>query len=249
MSDNSNTQGRKAVAYTLLGIATYIILAQTGLLDLLGIRDLVRWVFRSLWNLLPTAIFVIGLYWVYRSPPGSKPLVAWFIAGFGAILLISQFNLFGLSFGELFIPAWLVIVALMLMNPREILPRRLNMGNRELDQDADELNLVAFMGGGELNYSSQTLRGGQIITIWGGYQIDFRDADMEGDTMELDVICIMGGFEITVPAHWEVEKQGAVCIMGGFSNKSKCIAEQLELPRKRLIIKGFALMGGGEFKN
>ena len=249
MRDANNTQGRQLTAWILLGVAAYIILAQVGVLDALGIRDLVRWIFRTLWNLLPAALFAAGMYWVYRSPRGSKPLVAWFIAGFGLILLISQADLFGLSFGELFLPLWLVIIALVIMNPREILPRRFNMQGDEVSEDADELNLVAFMGGGELNYSSKTLRGGQLVAIWGGYQIDFSDADMEGDSMELDVMCIMGGFEITVPAHWEVQKQGAVCIMGGFSNKTKCIAEQLELPRKRLIIKGIALMGGGEFKN
>ena len=67
--------------------------------------------------------------------------------------------------------------------------------------------------------------------------------------MELTLCCVMGGVEITVPSHWDVEKRGAICIMGGFSNKTRCMAEELEMPRKKLIIKGLALMGGGEIKN
>ena len=67
--------------------------------------------------------------------------------------------------------------------------------------------------------------------------------------MELNLYCIMGGVEITVPPNWDVEKRGAVCIMGGFSDKTRCIAEKLELPRKTLIIKGLAVMGGGEIRN
>jgi len=105
------------------------------------------------------------------------------------------------------------------------------------------------MGGGELDYTSRNLRGGDVVAVWGGYKIDFRDADMEGESMELNLRCIMGGVEIIVPSNWEVEKRGAVCIMGGFSNKTRCLADELELPRKKLIIKGLALMGGGEVKN
>ena len=129
------------------------------------------------------------------------------------------------------------------------MPRRLNTREEEVGADTENIQLVAFMGGGELNYSSQSLRGGEVIAIWGGYQIDFSNADMAGDYMELNLFCIMGGVEVTVPPHWEVEKRGAVCIMGGFSNKARCIAEDLDMPRKKLIIKGLALMGGGEFKN
>ncbi len=249
MVDFNKDNGRKTAAYVLIGVAAYMVLANTGLLDWIGIGALVRWMFRTAFDLLPAAILVMGVLWIARSKEGEKPLVAWFITIFGGILLVSQFELFGLSFGEMFLPMWLVIIAFMIMNPRNLLPRRLNMQNDELAEDTGTIQLVAFMGGGELDYTSRNLKGGDIVSIWGGYQIDFSNADMEGDSMRLNLFCIMGGVEITIPSNWEVEKRDAICIMGGFANKTKCLAEQLDLPRKKLIISGFALMGGGEVKN
>lgn len=249
MNDFKNGDGRQLTAYILLGIAAYILLSQVGLLDLLGIRELIGWLFSTLWMMLPSVLTALGLYWIVQSPRGSKPLAAWLITGVGAALLIGQFGLFDLSFGALITPLILVIVAVMIMNPRDLLPKRVNTQDGEIDADAETVELMAFMGGGELNYSSRKLQGGEIICIMGGFDLDFSKADMAGDSMVLNVICLMGGFEITVPAHWEVEKQGALCIMGGYSNKTQCISEELELPRKKLIVRGFALMGGGEFKN
>jgi len=249
MSDHDSQDGRKTTAIVLLAVAAYIVLANMGLMDMLGISSLLGWAFRTVRSLIPLAILVLGVVWLTRSKDGDKPLVAWFITLLGAILLTSQFGLFGLSFGDMFLPMWLVIVAFVLMNPRNLLPRSMNTTTDELGEDSEKISLVAFMGGGELKYTTQTLRGGGVVCVWGGYQLDFTEADMEGDSMELDLFCIMGGCEVKVPMNWDVEKRGAVCIMGGFANKTKCMAEELNLPRKTLIIKGFALMGGGEVKN
>lgn len=249
MSDFDRDDGRKATAYILIGIAAYIVLANTGLLDLIGIRSLVRWIFSTAWDLLPAAILAMGLLWLIRSKEVEKPVIAWMVTIFGAILITSQFGLFGLSFGEMFLPMWLVFIAFMIMNPRKLLPRSLNTQNEDLGENSSTIQLVAFMGGGELHYTTQNLRGGEVVAVWGGYKIDFRQADMRGDSMELNLFCIMGGVEITIPANWEIEKRGAICVMGGFSNKTRCLAEELELPRKKLIVKGFALMGGGEINN
>lgn len=249
MSDYDPRDGRKTAAIILLGLAGYIVLSRSGLLDFFGIGQLLGWAFRTVRGLIPAAILALGIYWLVQNKDGEKPIIAWFLTLFGAVLVTSQFDLFGLSFGDMFLPMWLVIVAFIVMNPRNILPRRMNMLSEELDEDSDKIQLVAFMGGSELDYTSRSLKGGEVVSIWGGYKIDFSNADMEGDSMELNLFCIMGGVEITVPSNWDVNNRGAVCIMGGFSNKTKCLAEELELPRKTLVVKGFALMGGGEIRN
>ncbi len=250
MSKHEARDGRRSTAIILLCVAAYIILANTGLLDFLGISSILSWLISSALNLIPAAILSLGVFWIIKSREGQRPVMGWLVSLFGAVLLISQSGWFGLSFGDMFIPMWLVIIAFVLINPRDILPRRMNMRSEEISGDDDGLiQLVAFMGGGELDYTTQNLRGGEVVAVWGGYQLDFTEADMEGDSMELNLFCIMGGVEVIVPPGWEVEKRGAVCIMGGFSNKTTCLAEELELPRKTLIVKGFALMGGGEIRN
>lgn len=249
MSEHDREDGRRTTAYILLAIAAYIVLSRSGLLDFLGLGSLIRWSFRALLNMIPVAILVFGLYLLVRSENRPKPIIGWFVTLFGAILLISQTGWFGLSFGDMFLPMWLVVIAFIIMNPRKLLPRGFNTNEEDLSEDDRQIKLLAFMGGGDLHYTTRSLVGGEVVAIWGGYKIDFTEADMEGDEMELNLLCVMGGVEIIVPANWEVEKRGAVCIMGGYSNKTKCLAEKLELPRKTLIIKGLALMGGGDIKN
>ena len=249
MTERDPRDGRRTTAIILLAIAAYFVLANSGFLDSIGISSLIGWAFRSILNLIPAAILGLGILWLIRSKEGDKPAIAWFVALFGAVLLTSQFDLFGLSFGDMFLPMTLVVIAFIVMNPRQLLPRHMNTQSEELGEGNERIQLLAFMGGGELDYTSQFLLGGEIVAVMGGYKLDFTEADMEEDSMELNLFCIMGGVEITVPPNWEVEKRGAVCIMGGFSNKTRCLAEELELPRKTLIIKGFALMGGGEIRN
>ncbi|PCJ27504.1 MAG: hypothetical protein COA96_03115 [SAR86 cluster bacterium] len=251
MSDDDTQNSRKTTAYILLSVAAFIILSRTGLFDLLGISSLLGWSFRAVRSLIPAAILLLGIYWLTHDEGNEKPIIAWALTLFGGVLLSSQFGLFGLSFGDLFLPMWLVIVAFIVMNPRNLLPRRFNTQSDEIGvgEDSDKLQLVAFMGGSELEYTSQSLTGGEVISVWGGYKLDFSQADMKDDSMTLNLFCVMGGVEVVVPLNWAVEKRGAVCIMGGFTVKSKCLAEELELPRKTLIIKGLALMGGGEIRN
>ena len=249
MNEFDQWNGKKTAAYILLAVAGYIVLSRTGVLDFFGLGSLVNWVFRAFWNLVPSAILAMGVFWLVRSDQGEKPAGAWFVIVLGLVLLISQFNLFGLSFMELVLPTWLVLIAFMLMNPRKLLPRFLNAQKDEISEDSSTIKLVAFMGGGELDYTCRDLRGGEVLAVWGGYQIDFTQADMEGDSMELNLCCIMGGVEITIPPNWELENRGTICILGAYSNKSKCLAEQLELPKKKLKVSGLALMGGGEIRN
>ena len=249
MSEPDSPQSRKTVAYVLVAIAGLLILSNVGLFSFIGLRDLIGTLFRLIFNAIPWLLTLSGIFWIVRSGRREAPLMAWLLTLFGAVLVISQMGLLGLSFGDMLAPMILLTVAFFLVSPRNLLPRSLNTSNDELDPNQQEIKLFAFMGGGELNYHSKQLKGGEVMAIWGGYEIDFSDADMEGDSMELSLYCIMGGIEITVPANWKVEKSAAMCIMGGYSNKTRDMAEELNLPSKTLVVTGLALMGGGEIRN
>jgi len=249
MSDHDSPQHRKTAAYVLVAVAGALILSDLGLFNLPGLGDLFRWIFWLVSHSIPYLLVLAGIFWIVRSDKGEAPVMAWLVIVFGAILIVSQLGLFDLSFRDLLAPMILIAVAFFLVSPRNLLPRGFNSNNDELDPNEQQIKLFAFMGGGELNYHSKQLKGGEVMSIWSGYSIDFTAADMEGDSMQLHLCCVMGGVEITVPAHWRVEKSGAISIMGGFSNKTRDMAEELNLPPKTLIVSGLALMGGGEIRN
>lgn len=109
---------------------------------------------------------------------------------------------------------------------------------------SDYIQVSAILGGGEYNFSNKNLKGGSVTAIMGGCEIDLRDAQMHGDQIYLDITTIMGGVEVRVPTEWEVIIQG-MPILAGMENKTR----PDNGGKKRLVIKGTAIMAGVEIKN
>lgn len=119
------------------------------------------------------------------------------------------------------------------------LQRRVNPG----DENVAELSATAVMSGNKLSVTSQDFRHGDATAIMGGVEIDFRQASMHGEA-PLNVLVVMGGIEIRVPPDWGVECR-MVAFLGGVEDKTVPPA----LANKRLVIEGFAMMGGVIVKN
>jgi hypothetical protein len=112
------------------------------------------------------------------------------------------------------------------------------------------LNEFAFLGGGERIIRTPDFRGGEVTAIMGGFEIDLRGAGIVGDEAVLEVFTLWGGVEIRVPEDWIVQIQ-ATPILGGISETvtgPAVPAAPSSGPRKRLVIRGTAIMGGVEVK-
>ena len=106
------------------------------------------------------------------------------------------------------------------------------------------LNVFAVLGGGEYRIRAQNFRGGDVVALMGGFDIDLRDAELEGNEAVITVNALMGGGVIRVPERWAVSMRVAA-FMGGHSLK----AREGSQPTKTLIVKGMAIMGGIEVRN
>ena len=109
---------------------------------------------------------------------------------------------------------------------------------------ASRLNVFAIWGGGEYRIRSKNFRGGELVAFMGGFDIDLRDADIEGSEATINVNAFMGGGVIRVPETWAVSMRVAA-FMGGHSLK----AREGQQVTKNLIVKGMAIMGGVEVRN
>jgi predicted membrane protein len=109
---------------------------------------------------------------------------------------------------------------------------------------SSQLNVFAIWGGGEYRIRSKNFRGGDLVAFMGGFDIDLRDADIEGTDATITVNAFMGGGVIRVPETWAVSMRVAA-FMGGHSLKAREGAQ----PTKNLIVKGMAIMGGVEVRN
>ena len=105
----------------------------------------------------------------------------------------------------------------------------------------DYLDSTSVFGGTKKLILSKNFKGGEIVTIMGGAEINLSQADIQGRAI-LDVTQIMGGTIIVVPANWDVKSEMAA-ILGGIDDK-RIIQPGGVNPNKVLIIKGTSILGG-----
>jgi predicted membrane protein len=77
----------------------------------------------------------------------------------------------------------------------------------------------------------------------GGCSLDMRTASIQGEAV-INVFAFWGGVTIKCPPDWTVVLQGTP-IMGGFEEKTATPPDG----SKRLVIRGYAVMGGVEVRN
>jgi len=109
------------------------------------------------------------------------------------------------------------------------------------------LEEINIFGGSKKRINDKNFKGGKIVNIFGGTELDLTQADMAEGTSVLEVACIFGGVTIIVPSEWSVQIS-VVSILGGFGDKRIIIQNKVDY-NKVLVIKGVAIFGGGEIKS
>jgi predicted membrane protein len=109
----------------------------------------------------------------------------------------------------------------------------------------DILDVAAVFGAVKKNLFSKTFKGGEIVSVFGGVEIDLSQADFEGKVV-IESVQIFGGATLIVPPTWQVRSE-AVAIFGGIEDKRKHVVSQE--PERILVLEGFAMFGGIEIKS
>ena len=116
--------------------------------------------------------------------------------------------------------------------------------NRHEDDHAGHFSSFAFMGSVARKVVTSDFKGGDIVAVMGGGDIDLRSAQMANAVAHLEVNLIMGGVNLFIPETWSVEYQG-LPVMGSVEDRSKRPAEA----RGRLLISGVILMSSVIIRN
>jgi hypothetical protein len=111
------------------------------------------------------------------------------------------------------------------------------------------LNEFALFGGCERRITSQDFQGGNVTAIFGGIELDLRQAVILGDQADLTVNAVFGGCELRVPDNWEVVAHGQGIFGGYVDSTTGGAPAPNSAPRKMLILRGAAVFGGVEIKN
>ncbi len=110
----------------------------------------------------------------------------------------------------------------------------------------DYLDSTNVFGGSHQTIYSKNFKGGEIIAVFGGCDVNLSQADFEGE-ISIDITAIFGGAKIIVPAGWQV-KHEVTAIFGGLDDK-RPIQPIIEGQHKLLIVKGIALFGGVDIRS
>ncbi len=116
---------------------------------------------------------------------------------------------------------------------------------RDESTQQDYLEAVAIFGAVRKSVLSKTFKGGEIICVFGGAEINFMQADIHGKVV-LDITCVLGGAKLIIPSHWDVQPE-TMAILGGIEDKRQINANVST--DKILVLKGTTCIGGIEIKS
>lgn len=109
----------------------------------------------------------------------------------------------------------------------------------------DVVDAAAVFGSVKKNIYSKNFKGGEVVTIFGGSEINLMHADFTGE-VKLEVVNIFGGTTLFVPAHWQIRTE-AGAILGAIEDKRRePAAVQMD---KVLILEGTVIFGGIDIKS
>lgn len=110
----------------------------------------------------------------------------------------------------------------------------------------DIIESISFFSGNQHKVHSKNFKGGDVVAVFGGADINLTQSDFEG-IVKIDIVAVFGGVKLVVPPGWEVRSEVAA-IFGGIDDKRTLGVPAVE-PRKILIIEGVALFGGVDIRN
>jgi len=164
----------------------------------------------------------------------------WIVAG-GWIWAYQQ-EWIDVDFWDLFFPGVLVLVGGSLIW-RSLSRAR---GRPAAGQDPEaEVRSFAVMSGNEIRSTSTEFRSADLAAVMGGVTLDLRQAKLAADEAEIDLFALWGGIEIRVPREWAVVSK-VVPLMAGFEDKTEPTSTS---PQRRIVLRGFVVMGGVEVTN
>ncbi len=196
----------------------------------------------NLWRFWPVLMIIGGV--MNLVEPGKRPW-GFFLIIAGVLFQLDNLGIIRFRWAE-FWPL-LIVAAGAMMIWNSLASRRIAtaLGAQS------EMNATAVFGGVERRITARDFRYARISAVFGGVELDFRDAEMEGPEAIIEINAVFGGVEIRVPDHWHVQPRSQT-VFGGFTDSTRGMSasnDPAAPQRKNLIITGSVVFGGVDIKN
>jgi len=255
-TDNNRMMQRSGKVWAGMFI---IVIGGLLLLENVGL-NLPDWIFS--WH---TFLMALGLFIGFRHRFRDNGwLILFFIGSFFTLREIFP----DLNMSKTVFPVMLVLLGIFLIfkpkNQRPRFGRRRRLRDRiafgtypeassvPVNDDEQEnrnnyLDSVNVFGGSHQAVYSKNFKGGDIVAVFGGCDVNLTQADFEGE-IRIEIVAIFGGAKIIVPTGWEIKSE-ITAILGGMDDKRAIQPMAEGAPRKLLVITGLALFGGIDIRN
>jgi hypothetical protein len=108
------------------------------------------------------------------------------------------------------------------------------------------LDVVTIFGSVKKLVYSKSFLGGDIVSIFGGAEINLTHADFNGN-IAIEIVQIFGGAKLIVPPHWQIRSESVVAVFGGIEDKRP--PQPYYDTEKVVILHGTTFFGGIEIKS
>ncbi len=212
-----------------------VILGLGFLLEVLGFLEFGS-LLETWWPLIIIAFAVIQLV----SQPGSY-LGAGIVLAVGLLLQAVQLDLLPGSIWTYFWPLLLIVIGGWLVLNRFRRP------SLPAASPLDRMNSFIAFGGINPRNNSSNFTGGSITALFGGAEVDLREAQLSPDGANLDLTVAFGGVDVFVPENWQVHMSG-IPIFGGWEDNTR--AGGVSDPTAPVLkVSTLVAFGGAEVKN
>ena len=221
---------RMVPAIVLIGIGGLFLLNN---LHIIQAREILRY-----W---PAVIIAVGIVKLVDSADSRGRAGGGVIVGVGGVFMARSLGYLDISIGDL----WpLILIALGLM----MLFERSPLFHWEKNKSASGAKESAVFSGGKRMINDPNFTGAKYEAVFGGFEIDLRNADIAGDSAQMELNAVFGGIDVRIPVSWSVVMKGAG-VFGAFMDSTAQPDPRLFPNPKKLIVKGGAVFGGVEIKN
>lgn len=211
--------------------------------------NLPHWLFT--WPMIPLIVgLFIGIQTRFRD-------FSWLIVSGVGLFFIADDIFPGFDIGRFILPACLILIGLVVIfAPSNKWFGRSSNGETSLDTNSiqpdnpnllkeDILEIVSVFANVKKMVYSKNFKGGEVIAVFGGADLNLSQADFTGP-ITIDLVQVFGAAKLIIPPHWELRSE-AVAIFGGIEDKRP--PQSITSPDKVLILQGTVLFGGIEVRS
>ncbi len=241
--------GRGGPVRSRLFFAVFLIVVGVVLfLDNIGLIPI-----RNIWNFWPVILIAAGLGKLSSCRDTGGRTIGFFLVLIGSLVLLVTLGILHFHTKD---GSW-VLALLLIAFGVSLLVKMLEPGAARqafglpapvTSNTGNMLNDVAVLGAIKRKLETANFRGGLIVTVFGGVEIDLRRSQIAAaeKTVSLEIRSVFGGTKIRIPETWKVNIVGA-SVFGSYEDKT--IPPNTGPNAPALVITGYSIFSGIEIEN